>query len=397
MNERKATMNEATVLRDLRMSRGWSLEDLAEKLDGAVSRQSLHKYENGDTTPSPSVLTKIAHVFGVTPLELATGPDCLVEIKAFRKRAGLRAKAEKALRDRFVEEAQKRFAVQFKCEGQLRTKEKLQGFCSGEEPEHAAHLVRQHWSLGEAAIASLTTTMEDHQVHVILLDADEKFDGVCAVAKGASEDLRGYAVGVRRMEAVGRQRLTLAHELGHLVLDTDDEVKAFRFAGALLAPKRVMLQKLGEKRNRIKKAELDALSEELGMSPEAIIHRAYDLEIITKDSYTFWSRLLRRNGVKKEDSIPKEDSTWLHRQVMKGYAERIITEAQARDWLGNEQFNLLAGQDTQATQWDLRKKTKAERAELLSRAAAAAETYYNSDRFDCVAEAGEVYDDGGLS
>jgi Skp family chaperone for outer membrane proteins len=65
--------------------------------------------------------------------------------------------------------------------------------------------------------------------------------------------------------------------------------------------------------------------------------------------------------------------------------------------LGNEQFNLLAGQDTQATQWDLRKKTKAERAELLSRAAAAAETYYNSDRFDCVAEAGEVYDDGGLS
>ena len=390
-------MNETTVLRDLRMSRGWSLEDLADKLDGAVSRQSLHKYENSDATPSPSILTKIAHAFGLTPLELATGPDCLVEIKAFRKRTGLRAKDEKALRDRFVTEAQKRFAVQFKCEGQLRTKEKLQGFCLGEEPEHAAHLVRQHWSLGEAAIASLTTTMEDHQVHVILLDADEKFDGVCAVAKGASEDLRGYAVGVRRMEAGGRQRLTLAHELGHLVLDTDDEVKAFRFAGALLAPKRVMLKKLGEKRNRIKKAELDALSEELGMSPEAIIHRAFDLEIITKDSYTFWSRLLRRNGVKKEDSIPKEDSTWLHRQVMKGYAERIITETQARDWLGDEQFTLLAGQDTQATQWDLRKKTKAERAELLSLAAAAAESYYNSDRFDCVAEAGEVYDDGGLS
>lgn len=389
-------MNGTTILRDLRKSRGWSLEDLAEKLGGTVSRQALHKYESGDITPLPSVLTKIALVFGVTPLELATGPDCLVEIKAFRKRAGLRARDEKNLRDQFVNEAQKRFAVQFKCEGQLRTKEKLQGFCSGEEPEHAAHLVRQHWSLGEAAISSLTTTMEDHQVHVILLDADEKFDGVCAVAKGTSDDLRGYAVGVRRMEAGGRLRLTLAHELGHLVLDTDDEDKAFHFAGALLAPKRVMQQKLGEKRNRIKKAELDALSEELGMSPEAIIHRAYDLEIITKDSYTFWSRLLRRNGVKKEDSIPKEDSTWLHRQVMKGYAERIITEAQARNWLGDE-FNRLADHDVQATQWDLRKKTKAERAELLRKAAVAAESYYNSDRFDCVAEAGEVYDDGGLS
>jgi hypothetical protein len=101
--------------------------------------------------------------------------------------------------------------------------------------------------------------------------------------------------------------------------------------------------------------------------------------------------------VKKEDSIPKEDSTWLHRQVMKGYAERIITEAQARDWLGDEQFNLLVGQDMQVTQWDLRKKNKAERAELVSRAAKAAESYYTSDRFDCVADAGEVYDDGGLA
>ncbi|OQC28006.1 MAG: hypothetical protein BWX70_02005 [Verrucomicrobia bacterium ADurb.Bin070] len=390
-------MNETTVLRDLRMSRGWSLEDLADKLDGAVSRQSLHKYENGDSTPSPSVLTKIAHVFGVTPLELATGPDCLVGIKAFRKRIGLRAKDEKALRTQFVEEAQKRFAVQFKCEGQLRTQDKLQGLYTGEEAEKAASHLRRHWELGEAPILNLTAILEDHQVHVIQLEASEKFDGMCAVAKGASEHVRGYAVGVRRMEAGGRQRLTLAHELGHLVLDTEDEDKAFRFAGALLAPQKVMIRKLGEKRNRIKKAELDALSEELGMSPEAIIHRAHDLEIITKDSYTFWSRLLRRNGVKKADSIPKEDSTWLRRQVMKGYAERIITEAQACDWLGEEQFNLLAGEDTQTTQWDLRKKTKAERAELLSRAAAAAESYYNNDRFDCVAEAGEVYDDGGLA
>jgi transcriptional regulator with XRE-family HTH domain len=390
-------MNETTVLRDLRMSRGWSLQDLAEKLDGAVSRQSLHKYENGDATPSPSILTKLARVFGVTPLELVTGPDCLVEIKAFRKRAGLRVKTEKSLRDQFVEEAQKRFAVQFKCAGQLRVKKELQGVCSGEEPECAAKKLRQHWSLGEAAIASLTITMEDHQIHVIPLDADEKFDGVCAVAKGASGALCGYAVGVRKMESGGRQRLTLAHELGHLVLDTEDEDKAFRFAGALLAPKEVMFRKLGEKRNRIKRAELDALSEEFGMSPEAIIRRAYDLEIITKDSYAFWSRLLRKNGVKKADNIPKEDSTWLHRQVMKGYAERIITEEQARDWLGDEQFNRLIGQDMHTTQWDLRKKTKAERAELLSQAAVAAESYYNSDRFDCVAEAGEVHDDGGLA
>ena len=397
MNERKAMMNETTALRDLRMSRGWSLEDLAAKLGGMVSRQALHKYEGGEMMPSPSVLSEIARVLGVTPLELATGPDCLIEIKAFRKRIGLRAKDEKALRGQFVAEAQKRFAVQFICEGQLRTKEKLQGCCAGMCPEDAAEHMRQHWHFGEAPILNLTACLEDHQIHVILLDACEKFDGVCAVADGGSGELRGYAVGVRRMEAGGRQRLTLAHELGHLVLNTEDEDAAFRFAGALLAPRVVMIRKLGEKRNRIKKAELDALSLELGMSPDAIVHRAYDLEIITKDSYTFWVRLLRRNGVKKEDGIPKEDSTWLHRQVMRGYAEKTVSEAQARKWLGDALFVRMVGQDLPSSQWNLRQKTKAERAELLSRGAAAAETYYNGDRFDCVAEAGEVYDDGGLA
>ena len=47
--------------------------------------------------------------------------------------------------------------------------------------------------------------------------------------------------------------------------------------------------------------------------------------------------------------------------------------------------------------WNLRCKSRAERAALLEAALPAAETYYNSERFDCVAEAGEVYDDGGLS
>ena len=55
------------------MSRGWSLEDLAAKLGGMVSRQALHKYEGGEMMPSPSVLSEIARVLGVTPQELATG------------------------------------------------------------------------------------------------------------------------------------------------------------------------------------------------------------------------------------------------------------------------------------------------------------------------------------
>ena len=52
-----------------------------------------------------------------------------------------------------------------------------------------------------------------------------------------------------------RQRLSLAHELGHLVLKLDEgideEAAAFRFAGAFLIPKQTAIQELGPKRRML--------------------------------------------------------------------------------------------------------------------------------------------------
>ena len=55
-------------LMKLRKEKGWSQEELAEKLN--VTRQTISKWELGQTVPDMYNLTKIAEVFGTTVSEL---------------------------------------------------------------------------------------------------------------------------------------------------------------------------------------------------------------------------------------------------------------------------------------------------------------------------------------
>lgn len=383
------------TIRILRVNFGWSLSDLAKKLGNVVSRQALHKYETGEAKPSPSVLLRLAEVFWVKPLELTEGPDFTIAILAFRKRQRLTSKEEKLIREQFVNETQRRIVVIARCDGHLPQGADL-GNYDGETPELAAENLREKWGLGEAPITNLTACLEDHGIHAVLLDTKEGFDGVCAEITDSHGRQCGHAVGVRKSKCGGRTRFTLAHELGHLILKTTDETAANQFAGAFLAPRSVVTRRLGAKRNRIKRIELDELAKELGVSPDAVVRRAYDLQIIDKESYTFWNQVLRRHGVSKSDDIPAEKSVLLRQRVLRGLAEKIITESEARNWLGDEQFEEFADCDEPITTWELRKLTKEQRLKLLDRSVEAAAAYYNSEAAEIVDGAMEVYEDGGI-
>lgn len=53
----------AVHLKQLRQSRGWSLDDLAER--AAVSRASLSRLENAETSPTAAVLGRLCTAFGM--------------------------------------------------------------------------------------------------------------------------------------------------------------------------------------------------------------------------------------------------------------------------------------------------------------------------------------------
>jgi transcriptional regulator with XRE-family HTH domain len=55
-------------LKNERKNKGWSQEELAEKL--FVSRQSISKWENGQNYPSIEIIIKLSDLFGLTIDEL---------------------------------------------------------------------------------------------------------------------------------------------------------------------------------------------------------------------------------------------------------------------------------------------------------------------------------------
>ncbi len=67
----------ARRLTELRRARNWPLEELAEKT--GISRATLSRIERGDTSPTASVLGKLATAFGLSMSELFGAASATVE------------------------------------------------------------------------------------------------------------------------------------------------------------------------------------------------------------------------------------------------------------------------------------------------------------------------------
>ncbi|NJL19532.1 MAG: ImmA/IrrE family metallo-endopeptidase [Bdellovibrionaceae bacterium] len=112
----------------------------------------------------------------------------------------------------------------------------------------------------------------------------------------------------QRKQDGARQRMDLAHELGHLMLNPgeglDEEEYAKAFAGAFLFPESAAVQELGSKRNRLTKAELLSIKARYGVSMQGILTRAHHLDILAKEGYGFWMKQLSRAGRRKDEGEP---------------------------------------------------------------------------------------------
>ena len=64
-----------------------------------------------------------------------------------------------------------------------------------EDAEGAAEEVRRNWNLGLDPIASFVSMLEDHSIQVVEIDADDRFDGISAIAS----DKAGRRLGAARV------------------------------------------------------------------------------------------------------------------------------------------------------------------------------------------------------
>ncbi len=329
-------------LKQLRMAQGLSLEGLAAKLGGIVTKQAVSKYEQGRSQPSPIVLSKLATALGVKAAHLWRDPSIHVQFIAYRKGSGLLKREQEKVKSLVTEVLEERVRLQMlthPTDG-VSLPVKILTVKSVEDAERAAESLREQWNLGLDPVASVTGVLEDRLVHVLEVEAGEKFDGISAVAYTEDDQLVAAAVVTRRGLPGGRQRLNLAHELGHLTLniaeEVDEEQAAFRFAGAFLAPANAVYRIVGRQRSLIGGDELLLLKQRFGLSGQALLYRLRDLGIITESYYRQWCIDINKLGWRKREpyEIPPEQPQWLRCRVLRALAEGLVAPGEAEQMLG---------------------------------------------------------------
>jgi len=331
-------------LHQLRLARNLSLEALATKMGGMVTKQAIWKYENGKANPSPSILGKLANALGVNASYLLTESSIRVKFIAYRKSAHLLEKDRQVLRSSIEEALENRVRIMDLVGQSDAFKIPMKAFPVDhiEDAEKAAEKMREKWQLGLDPIHNVTATLEENSICIMNIEANEDFDGISALVYDNEDQLKTAALVTRGDIAGERQRLNLTHELGHLVLEVgegvSEEEAAFRFGAAFLAPAARIYREVGEKRALVQLREFLFLKRQFGLSIQALTHRLLELNIISDSHYSQWRARINRYGWSKKEpeERPFEESYWLERSLLRLVAEGVMGKREAERILGEE-------------------------------------------------------------
>ena len=325
-----------------RMAAGLSLREAAAK--AGLSHTAIAKFEKGQATPTSKSLIQLARAYG-TRTEFFLRPETKVlERPEFRKRASLTAKQRLQVEADILDQVERfsellglfpvRPIAEFAVPEGLAPR-----VASMEAAEDVAMAVRKAWDLGLNAIPRLAETLEERGLIVLATTADPsgKFDGLAARVGGLP------VVVVNGAWPGDRQRFTMAHELGHLVLDgrldegLDAEKACNRFAGALLVPGPTVRGELGPRRTRLEPRELLVLKHEYGLSMAAWVHRAFDQGVISEATKVSLHKLFAARGWTKGepgDPVAPERPELFERLVVRAHAEDMISTSKAAELMG---------------------------------------------------------------
>ena len=328
-------------IRQGRRMAGLTLRELADKVD--VSAQAISKYERNLDVPGSKVLIRLARALGVS-VEFFLRPKSLSKIEPkFRRRQSLSAKGKDAILSRVSDWLERYLEIEcilsedeasLKFEYPEAFPKEVESF---DDIEKAAEDLRRVWDLGMGPIENLTDRLEAKGLKVGSMDTNVKFD---ACTFQAENDLAVTAIVTRSDMPGDRQRFSIAHELGHLMLrpkSLNEEKAAHRFASSFLVPEAAARFELRGKRSDLSLYELHLLKHKYGLSMQAWIYRARDLSIIPESKANALFKLFSSKGWRKAepgDLMPPEIPRRFERLVMGAMADGLISEPRASEILG---------------------------------------------------------------
>ncbi|WP_345971935.1 XRE family transcriptional regulator [Sulfurimonas diazotrophicus] len=327
-------------LQRARESASLSLRALAEKV--CVSQTTISKYEKNITMPDSEMLLKLSKALDVKTAYFYRTDSFVLENIEYRKR-DIPSTELRTIESKILDQVEKRFEIE-----SLFPKPPFESFTIPnivrkkinflKEIDKIAYELRNTWELGYDPISDLSDILELHGIKIFMIDenADNNFDGLAAKVNGEQ------IIVVSKNWPGDRQRFTLAHELGHLLLEKklgpklDEEKASDRFAGAFLLPAIPLINRLGTFRKNIEIAELALIKEEFGVSMQTVFIRANHAGIINYFcSNNLW-KLFKKNGWNINEpgrDYPGEKLYVFKQLVLRALSEDLIVESKAADAL----------------------------------------------------------------
>lgn len=303
--------NFAKRLLNARKQQGLSQDQLVARINGEVKKTAIAKYERGEMMPRHEIIEHLATALNQT-IDYFYRP-LTVEINKvqFRAKASLGARREDMLRHNIISLTERFLELEQLLGINTTFSNPLSDMIisNGDDMETAANELHKHWDLGFNPLGSVIGILENNGIKVIEIEWDDSFEGYSAYANET------YPVIVIRKDATTeRKRFTALHELAHLMLEfdpalTDNSIEKLchHFAGAMLVPKKIFLSEIGTYRTGFSKRELGVLKDKYGISAIALIMRASNLGVLSRNHLIPLLQMVRKD--KYEQHIGTNKST----------------------------------------------------------------------------------------
>lgn len=302
----------AKRLKQARIQKKLSMEQLANLMDGIVSKQAISKYESAKMMPNMTVLVSIAEVLNVELDDLFRPFNFEVENLqvSFRKKSDAGAKEINSLKIKIQDDIEKYLEIENILEKQTPEFAQVNSeiLSSPQQMWKCAREIREQWKLGNDAIANVQDMLEEHGIKVILTEASPNFDGVSGVVNNKYY----FVVLNREQKHIERRRFTTLHELGHLLFNdrfdsrlTQHEKESLcdNFANEMLIPTSA-IESAFKPGDQITTSELKELQYKYGVSINAIMVKIHQLEIMNDNRYKSYC-IRKRNDERLRNFIEK--------------------------------------------------------------------------------------------
>lgn len=210
-----------------------------------------------------------------------------------------------------------------------------------EDIDDIACCVRDHFALGRSPIASASALLEEMGIIVVGIKGVRGFDGVSLLVDDYIPVI-AYNTEIGQAERV---RMTLLHELGHLLLNDKLRAKSEKeienictsFASHLLLPDQILKSYFWGRVKSLSMTDLIELQSTYGISIDAIIYRLKALLFISESKYkSYWVKKNASPELKCEIEKSRYEeplSQRFVRLVIRALDKSLITMSKAKVYL----------------------------------------------------------------